>query len=221
MTPQFSHRKYSRLKGSCILKGFDLAFTILTQLILFIILGCMPVSAQTTNLTSSSPEVTEYAMKAAQIYILAAYFVEWPTDAFESEDSPFIFTVLGDNPFGSILEDTFQNKTIKNRKILIQTNDQLNDLERCHILFISKSEREILDDILEKIQNWPMLTVSDTTGFAKQGVIINFFMVNNKIRFKINIDATRRANLKISSQVLELKLVEIIHDNREGSHVEF
>ena len=54
-----------------------------------------------------------------------------------------------------------------------------------------------------------VLTVSDTNGFAHQGVIINLIKVDNKIRFEINPAAAERAGLKISSHLLRLaRIVE-------------
>jgi len=53
------------------------------------------------------------------------------------------------------------------------------------------------------------LTIGDTKGFAQQGVIINFYIKDEKVRFEINVDAAKRANLKISAKLL--RLAKIVH----------
>jgi hypothetical protein len=49
-----------------------------------------------------------------------------------------------------------------------------------------------------------VLTVSDERGFAQQGVGINFYTEEDKVRFEINQDAVNRSGLRISSKLLSL-----------------
>ncbi|MGH8022009.1 MAG: YfiR family protein, partial [Limisphaerales bacterium] len=45
----------------------------------------------------------EYPLKA--VFILNfARFTDWPTNAFASRTAPFVIGILGDNPFGSLME---------------------------------------------------------------------------------------------------------------------
>jgi hypothetical protein len=46
--------------------------------------------------------------------------------------------------------------------------------------------------------------VGDTEGFAEDGGIIRFVTENNRIRFRINVDAAESAHLVISSKLLRL-----------------
>ena len=48
------------------------------------------------------------------------------------------------------------------------------------------------------------MTVGQTRGFVTKGVIINFVMVDNRIRFEINLNSGEEAGLKISSKLLNL-----------------
>jgi hypothetical protein len=59
-----------------------------------------------------------------------------------------------------------------------------------------------------------ILTVGETEMFTRQGGIINFITVDNKVRYEINLDAARRADLDISSKLLRLaKIVGYGMDN--------
>ena len=80
----------------------------------------------------------------------------------------------------------------------------IEDLEECHILFISSSERRNLSQILRIVRNKSVLTVGDTKGFAYSGVIINIASEENRLGFEINVDAAQRAHLKLSSKILKL-----------------
>ena len=81
---------------------------------------------------------------------------------------------------------------------------RLQDLEPSHILFISSSEKARLPQILVNLKGASVLTVGEMVQFAQGGGIINFTRRKNKIRLEINLDAAKRAGLKISSQLLKL-----------------
>jgi len=73
----------------------------------------------------------------------------------------------------------------------------------CHILFISKSEDKRISAILQSI-NTGILTVSDIGLFIEHGGIIGFIIVDNKVKFEINLKASEKAGIKISSKLLKL-----------------
>ena len=145
----------------------------------------------------------EYQLKAAFLYNFAQ-FVQWPEAAFPEASTPISIGVLGDDPFGVALDRVVQGESINNRKLIIKRSRQLDDLQSCHLLFISKSEKGRLAQILASLEARSILTVGETEQFAKRGGVINFFFDENRIRFEINTDAARRKGLKISSQLLSL-----------------
>lgn len=158
----------------------------------------------------SSPE---YLVKAAFVYNFAR-FVEWPSERSQEPDGPFTLSVLGKDPFGASLE-SIRGKRVKGRDMEIRRVDGIENLQRCHILFISGSEKENLSRILMKVSDWPVLTVSDMDGFAHRGGMINFRTVEKKIRFEINLNAAERTGLKISSKLL--KLAKIVKEEEAGA----
>lgn len=160
--------------------------------------------------TAQPDAFQEYFVKGAFLYNFAR-FVEWPQKAFTSEQDPVTICILGEDPFGSAL-DQLRGKTTGNRKILVRQHVNISEIDHCNILFISKSEQAKLAEILPSSHRRSMLTVSDMENFAEQGGIIGLVTVENKIRFEVNLDAARRANLKISSQLL--KLANIVKDNK-------
>ena len=57
---------------------------------------------------------------------------------------------------------------------------------------------------MKGVKGRSILTVSEIEGFAKRGGIIRFITENNKIRFRINFEAAKAANLIISSKLLKM-----------------
>jgi len=147
-------------------------------------------------------EFSEYEVKAGFIYNIAK-FIEWPRDTFLDAKKPITLCIVGTNPFGAAL-DTIANKTVQNRTLLIKHMRKTNDLRTCHMLFVSASEKGNLSQILEMLAGASTCTIGDTKGFAQQGIMINFLIEQEKVRFEINTESTRRANLTISSKLLKL-----------------
>lgn len=153
-------------------------------------------------------ESLEYRIKAAFLYNFTK-FVKWPEKAFANAASPIKICILGDSPFGTSLE-AIENKTAGGRKFVIFEAKSVDDIDDCHVLFISNgSEKEFFNSI-EHIQQKNILTVGDKQGLARKGSVINFIVVNNKVQFEINTKSAERANLKISSQLL--KIARIVKD---------
>ncbi len=141
----------------------------------------------------------EYQVKAAFIYNFAK-FVEWPA---ESHDNVLTLCVLGDGSFRDAL-NTIKGKVIRGKRLHVKRVKSIQDLKDCNILFVASSERDNLSNMIDALNGSSILTVGDTEGFAEQGVIINLYIENNKVRFKVNIEAARRADLKLSSRLLKL-----------------
>lgn len=160
-----------------------------------------------TNLFAQATS-KEYQVKAAFLFNFMQ-FVEWPPTVFKNADDPFRIGVLGQDPFNAALEDTVQGETISNHKIIVEHAMQVDDLKNCQLIFISKSEKKHVAEILSALDDKPVLTVSEIEGFAERGGGINFYLEGNKVRFEVNPDAARHDGLKVSSQLLSLgKIIE-------------
>jgi hypothetical protein len=149
---------------------------------------------------------SEYLIKAGFIYNFAK-LVEWPTSAFAQQDSPIVIGILGDDPFGGTLDRIVADKKVNGRGFVIKRlrwGKDLKDLKDCKILFVSSSEREHIDSVVDTMKWLPILTIGDAPGFAKRGGIVNFTVEDNKVRFEVNVEAAKRADLTISSRLLTL-----------------
>lgn len=145
-----------------------------------------------------------YQVKAAFLYNFSQ-FVEWPSSSFRWKGAPFVIGILGQDPFGSYLEDVVEGEKAGDRRIVIRRFSSVDDVSECHILFVNTGSAA--DDI-RALRNKSILTVSDEANFARDGGMVRFFTDNNKIRLQINIAAARAANLNISAKLL--RVAEIV-----------
>jgi YfiR/HmsC-like len=163
-------------------------------------------SAATVPAQDSSS--SEYLIKAGFIYNFAK-LVDWPTSAFPQPDSPIVIGILGADPFGSILDKVFAGKKVNDHGFVIKRIKSASDAKDCHILFVSSSETARISDAIRLTKSMPILTISEIPGFANRGGIINLTLQDSKVRFEVNVDAARAADLNISSRLLALaKIVQ-------------
>ena len=145
----------------------------------------------------------EYPVKAS-LLLNFAKFAEWPAGSAQAAARTVAICVLGDDPFGRVLDDTVAGRTAGGRPLEVRRYRRLEGIESCHVLFLAAAEQERLPQALARIGAAPVLTVGDTKGFADEGVIINFVLEGSKVRFEVNTDSAERAGLKISSKLLQL-----------------
>jgi hypothetical protein len=144
----------------------------------------------------------EYRVKAAFLYNFTK-FVEWPEIVFRDASDPFVIAVLGEDPFGSAL-DILKGKTVNGRPLIVRRAAAIGELGRFHLLFVAASERSRLASVLPAAHAMHALTVGDVKGFAEQGGAIQLVRDGDRIGFRVNQDASRRAELKVSSKLLAL-----------------
>lgn len=147
---------------------------------------------------------TEYDVKAAFIHNIVK-FVEWPTGS----SANLQLCIMGQSPFTEAAT-LLAGKKIGQQVWEVRQVDSRESLSECRVLFIAASESGDLRRILDGIQASGILTVGDSNSYAEQGVMVNFYPEQDKLRFEINVAAANRAGLRISSQLL--KLARIVHE---------
>ena len=170
---------------------------------------CLPmlvaavISWPLNDVRSQPAPPAEYQIKAVFLFNLAQ-FVDWPAKAFPDPASPLIVGVLGDDPFGSYLDETLRGERVRNRPLVLQRYRRASEIRLCHVLFISRSESDHLEQVFGTLRGRSILTVGDTEDFITRGGMIRLVTESNKIRLRINVDAVRAAGLAVSSKLLRL-----------------
>jgi hypothetical protein len=157
---------------------------------------------------AGAKQPSEYEIKAAFIYKFIS-FVEWPSASFPKEDTPIRIGILGDDPFGTALDKLVNEKSVRQRKLEAKRSKDPSDLAECHIVFVAKSHAGDIKSLSGQFHEKHILTIGDSPGFAENGGIINLIEQEGKIRFEISTKAAKAAEIRISSQLLDLaKVVE-------------
>lgn len=164
------------------------------------ILSCVCMGA--TELRAQAVPSKEYKLKAVFLFNFTQ-FIEWPASSFASAGAPFVIGILGEDPFGSSIDETVQNERVGGHPIVVQRYHDIRDMRPCHILFINSKEPEkIKESLLVAGRN--TLTISDAEGFVRMGGMIRFITENNRIRLLVYPDLAKAAELTISSKLLRV-----------------
>lgn len=146
-------------------------------------------------------QAAAYEVKAAFLLNFTK-FVEWPATAFEDAHSPLAICILGDDPFGSALDDLVQGESVNGRKLVVERIRRAPRPKSCQVLFLNKTEKDV-STILSSLGSG-VLTVGDGEGFVREGGIIAFAVEGRHVRFDINTRAAAEASLTISSRLLHV-----------------
>nr|NQU93596.1 YfiR family protein [Bacteroidota bacterium] len=135
-----------------------------------------------------------------------AEFLTWP-NLNESDD--FKIVVLGNCGILKPLQQISEMRTIDGKKITVKNIQNIDELESCHILYISEKRIDELAIVLKSLENFQTVTISNCEGCLQKGLSINFVIENEKVRFEINKTMLDKNKVKISSQLLKLAVVII------------
>ncbi|HET7809381.1 MAG TPA: YfiR family protein [Steroidobacteraceae bacterium] len=151
--------------------------------------------------TLGAAPASEYQVKAAYLFNFGQ-FVEWPASAFESPSAPFAICIVGDDPFGSIIDDAVRGEKLEGRAVEVRRFRNPEEAAGCNIVFLARSEAGRLEQTLHALHGRPVLTVTDATGAETRDAAIVLITQNNRVRLRINLAEARANNLVISSKLL-------------------
>ena len=177
---------------------------------------CVAVSV--ILLATVAPAMRAQAAPSREVQIIAVFlfnfaqYVNWPAAAFGDAGAPMVLGVLGDDPLGVSLDEAVRGEMVNNRPLVVQRFRRVEDIQVCHILFLSRPGAGALEQILGALKGRSILTVGDADEFVERGGVIRFVTENNKVRLRINLEAAKAAHLTISSKLL--RSAEIVATER-------
>jgi hypothetical protein len=130
--------------------------------------------------------------------------VEWPPGTFARSNDPISICIIGQNPFGSTLENMVLGKKVGDRTFAVRRLADTQQANQCQILFIGATEWKRTRALLEAVRSAGVLTVGETDDFTDLGGIISFRLDGPRVRILVNLQTAEHAKLRISSKLLSL-----------------
>jgi hypothetical protein len=151
----------------------------------------------------------EQRVKAAFLYQFAAY-VEWPPAAFANADAPVTIGIVSADALADELEKMVVGRTVAGRLVAVKRLRAGELPAAVHILFVGGADAGRLSKIARGGQ--PVLTVTESDGALAHGSMINFVLVDRRVRFEVALDTAQKSGLRLSS-----RLLAVAQDVRKGA----
>jgi len=167
---------------------------------MFLLLGCLgllakiaPSFAQDRSSSFKSPE-----------FIKASYLLNLSQFVLRASKKPISnICIIGSDDLTAQLNQILQDAGIQDL-ISIHSKTLLSELESCDILYISEAEEFTVQQILSKIENKPILTISDMKKFIQKGGMIEFVEIDKNIKLHIHNTLARNHGLIIDPNLLNI-----------------
>jgi hypothetical protein len=150
-------------------------------------------------------KVSEYAVKAAYLFNFGKFVRFAPSDAVNNRQS-FDLCIVGEDPLGHTLDDLTANERLDSKPVRVVRVKSATEARACAIAYISSSEGARVAADVEALRGQPVLTVSDDPNFLQHGGMIQFVTIESHVRFAVNLNAARNAQLALSSELLKVAI---------------
>ncbi|MEP6874235.1 MAG: YfiR family protein [Burkholderiales bacterium] len=144
---------------------------------------------------------SESQVKAAFLYRFLG-FVEWPAQAFERADSPLVIGVLGADALADELEAVVAERVVRGHPVEARKIRRGDSFAGLHVLFVGQAAGAAFPSLISASKGGALLAVTESEEALAQGSMINFVVVDNKVRFDVAPGPAELRNLKISSRLL-------------------
>jgi hypothetical protein len=174
------------------------AFRIRLGLLAVLLFGAslaVPCNAQ------SAAEGLEYRVKAAFVCKFAGY-VEWPPQAFAGPDNPIVIGVAASDAVVDELARTAAGFSADGRSLVVRKWQRGEPPASVHLVYIAATEEGRLAETIAALKDQPVLVITESSRALALGSMINFVVVDDKVRFDIAPHAAEASRLKISARLL-------------------
>lgn len=165
-------------------------------LLLVLFFGTSPARAE-----AGSPGMIEEQVKAAFLYKFGSY-VEWPAGEFSSAGSPLTIGVLGADVLADQLSRITAGRTVNGHPVTVRKLQNESQSTDVNVLFVGRSHNAHLGTILAAVKGRPVLTVTESNEGLAPGSMINFLIVDGRVRFEVAPEMASRESLLISARLL-------------------
>ena len=144
-------------------------------------------------------EAPESSVKAAYLFKFLGY-VDWPATAFAHPEAPQVIGVMGNDEVLAELRRLVAGRTVNGHPLVATRIVAGDSVELLHVLYIGRAART--PAAMRSVRGRPVLLVTDTPSGLGDGSILNFLVVQGRVRFEASLPAAERAGLRLSARLL-------------------
>jgi len=145
-----------------------------------------------------SGQALERSVKAAFLYKFLGY-ADFPASAFADSAAPVTIGVVGSEEMVAELGRVVAGRQVRGRPIVVRTLRE-GDAAQVHLLFVAGNDNARAARVLRSTQ--AALPVTECELGLQYGSVINFRIIEERVRFDVSLDSAERNNVKLSSRLL-------------------
>lgn len=131
-------------------------------------------------------------------------YIEWPSDMTSGD---FVIAIVGDNPVTPLLEKLATVKKVGTQKMVIKKCSSIAQAKGAHIIFLSDSKLSEFSIALTQAKANNSLLLTDQSGYARKGAMINFAKKGGRMQFELNRKSFKQTKMTVSDNLLKLAIV--------------
>lgn len=143
----------------------------------------------------------ELQIKAAYLLKFGNY-VAWPPETFAGADKSFRIGIIGADELADELAQMVVGRSVNGHPITVRKLRATESTSDIHLLFVGYPSGARLTDLLAQLQGHPTLVVTDSAQALTYGSMINFLVVDGRLRFEVAPRNAARGKLDISARLL-------------------
>lgn len=162
---------------------------------------CCAICLQTPCTAAAAERELEYQIKAAYLYKFAGH-IEWPSNTFTDAAMPLTIGVLAADELAAELGRLKRGRLVNDRPVQVRVLKAGEPLQGVQLLFVGQLDERQLRRTLDAIQTQAVLAVTELPGALDAGSMINFVLLDKRVRFEISLAHAERSGLKVSAKLL-------------------
>ncbi len=163
----------------------------------------LPLLCAAVPVQRDAEKDTTAILQANYLYNIAK-LVEWKDPAMRNGN--FVIGVLGGANLYQELIKQYSTRTIGKQPIEVRKLPRTADLEKCHMLFIGRTELALAPEIFKRMKEQPTLVITEYEGGLEDGAVVNFVKVDNLLKYELSM-----ANASRHGLVVGLTLKNLAH----------
>lgn len=146
---------------------------------------------------------TTAILQANYLYNIAK-LVEWKDASMRNGN--FVIGIIGNANLYQELIKQYATRTIGKQPIEVRKLPRSAEVERCHMLFVGRSDLALLPEIYKRMAGKPTLVITEYNGALEDGAVVNFVKVENLLKYEMSLGNAQKHGL-----VMGLTLKNLAH----------
>jgi hypothetical protein len=151
---------------------------------------------------NSKAQTDANSAEALFIYNFLSH-VLWPEG---SVGEKYVIGVIGTTKTYDDLKSGTANRTVGNKQIEVIHYRAIDEISNCQVLLIAENASSKIAMINKKIAGKSCLVIGETAGLTNNGAVIDFTIIDGKLRYKVNQEAAKSKNLFVSAALIHMSI---------------